>query len=450
MSLLHPVLWTKGTLLTPQHLQAQDRYFDEILRQQIGALTFCPWGLTRLELDREALAGGTVAVRSVAGRFPDGLLFDAPLADPAPAPRALDGVWLQDQRSMLVQLAVPEFRSGTRNVTGSAREAGVSAQARWRAEEQIATDETTGLAERPIQVARPNLRLLLEGEFAEGHVTLPVARLLRSGTGEVVLDPAFVPPMLDLAASPVLSGMVRHVVERMAARAAALSATRRQRNQGLADFSVTDVGGFWLLFTLSTHLPQLRHLQEVRGGHPSELWGALVALAGALTTFSPTPPQLPVYDHARLGECFGALQAQVIELLDTAVPESAVALPLRTIRPSVQAVALAQESLLTARQWFLAVSAPMRQAELLTKVMTGCKVGSADVVDTLIRQALPGLQLTHVPEPPAGVPVKLDFLYFAIERASSAWEAVARARNLAVYVPAELADARLELVIVLR
>jgi type VI secretion system protein ImpJ len=77
-------------------------------------------------------------------------------------------------------------------------------------------------------------------------------------------------------------------------------------------------------------------------------------------------------------------------------------------------------------------------------------VGSADVVDTLIRQALPGLQLTHVPEPPAGVPVKLDFLYFAIERASSAWDAVARARNLAVYVPAELADARLELVIVLR
>jgi type VI secretion system protein ImpJ len=351
---------------------------------------------------------------------------------------------------MLVFLVVPELRAGSRNVAGAEREGGAMAQARWRAEEQITADETTGLAERPIQVARPNMRLLLEGEFAEGTIALPIARLLRSGTGEVAFDPTFVPPMLDLAASPVLSGLVRHVVERMAARASALSATRRQRNQGLADFSVTDVGGFWLLFTLNTHLPQLRHLEEVRGGHPSELWAALVALAGALTTFSPTPPLLPVYDHARLGECFGVLQAQVLELLDTAVPENAVALPLRTIRPSVQAVSVAQESLFTARQWFLAVSAPMRQAELLNKVMTGCKVGSADVVDTLIRQALPGLQLTHVPEPPAGVPVKLDFLYFAIERSSAAWDAVARARNLAVYVPADLADARLELVIVLR
>ena len=46
---------------------------------------------------------------------------------------------------------------------------------------------------------------------------------------------------------------------------------------------------------------------------------------------------MPTYDHGRLGECFGALEAQLLELLETAVPEVAVALPLRTVRPSVQA-----------------------------------------------------------------------------------------------------------------
>jgi type VI secretion system protein ImpJ len=83
-------------------------------------------------------------------------------------------------------------------------------------------------------------------------------------------------------------------------------------------------------------------------------------------------------------------------------------------------------------------------------VLHGCKVGSSDVVDTLIRQALPGLELTHVPQPPAAVPVKLDFLYFALARTGPAWDAVTRARNLAVWVPPELAEARLELVIALR
>jgi type VI secretion system protein ImpJ len=453
MPSLHPVLWTKGTLLTPQHLQAQDRYLDELLRQQLGAFTFCPWGVSRLEFDREALAGGTLVVRAVTGRFPDGLLFDAPAADPPPPPRTLEGAWLQDQRAMIVSLGVPEYRPDARNIAvRDALGTAIAATARWRAEEHLQRDETTGLTERPIQVARANLRLLLEGESAEGYTAMPIARLVRAPSGEIALDPAFVPALLDVAASPTLGTIARRVVERVTAKAGALSGARRQRNQGLADFSVTDVASFWLLYTLNTHLPVLRHLQEVRGGHPSDLWEAMIALAGALTTFAPQSIVLPSYDHVRLGESFAALEARLLELLETAVPESAVSLPLRPVRPAVHAVAVDQERWLSAPQWFLAVSTPasMRQAELVPRVLHGCKIGSADVVDTLIRQALPGLELAHVPQPPAGVPVKLDFLYFALNRSGPAWDAIARARNLAAYVPAELLEARFELVIVLR
>ena len=449
MASLHPVLWTKGTLLTPQHLQAQDRYFDTLLRGQLGALVFSPWGLTRLEIDRAALAGGSIALRAVAGRFADGLLFDAPGADPLPAPRALAETWSQDQRALTVLLAVPEYRPGARNVTADESPGAGTAATRWSAAEQAARDETTGLAERPIQLARPNLRLLLEGESVEGMATIPVARILRDGAGALTLDAMLVPPVLDIAASEVLVTMARRIVERVAAKAAALSGTRRQRNQGLADFSITDVASFWLLYTLNTHLPSLRHLAEVRLGHPSDLWEAMVALAGALGTFAPSPRPLPVYDHARPGECFGALEQRLLELLETAVPESAVALPLRPVSASVQAVAVDEERLLRAPQWYLAVSAPLRQADLVARVLQGCKVGSADVVDTLIRQALPGLAMAHVAQPPSQVPVKLDFLYFALDRRGPAWEAVMRARNLAVYVPAELPQARLELVCVL-
>ena len=451
MPTLDPVLWTKGTLLTPQHLQAQDRYLDELVRFQLGAVTFAPWGLSRLTVDRHALTGGTFVLTAAAGRFADGLLFDAPGSDPLPPPRPLDTAWAQDQRTLLVQLAVPEYRPGTRNVSAAAAGNGASATARWRAEERLARDETTGLAERPIQIARPNLRLLFEGEPTEGYTTLPLARLARTAAGETSLDPTYVPPLLDAGASEPLTTMARRLVERVAAKAGSLSGGRRQRNQGLADFSVTDVASFWLLYTLNTHLPPLRHLAEVRQGHPSELWEAMVGLAGALTTFAPAGRALPMYDHLRLGEGFALLEARLLELLETAVPETAVALPLRVVRPGIQAVAVEQEKWLAAPQWYLAVSAPpnVRQAELVARVLQGCKIGSADVVDTLIRQALPGLELAHVAQPPSAVPVKLDFLYFALRRAGPAWDAVTRARNLAAYVPTELADSRFELVIVL-
>ena len=77
MALLESVLWTKGTVLTPQHLQAQDRYFDELVQSQVGALHQLPWGLTSLDIDTDALRDGNMSVRRVAGRFKDGLLFAA-------------------------------------------------------------------------------------------------------------------------------------------------------------------------------------------------------------------------------------------------------------------------------------------------------------------------------------------------------------------------------------
>ena len=48
---LQPVIWSKGTFLTPQHLQAQDRFIENTLRFQMEALSFRPWGFESLELD---------------------------------------------------------------------------------------------------------------------------------------------------------------------------------------------------------------------------------------------------------------------------------------------------------------------------------------------------------------------------------------------------------------
>jgi type VI secretion system protein ImpJ len=442
----HPVLWSKGTLLAPQHLQQQDRAHEESLAFQVGTLSFCPWGLVRIEIDRAALAAGTIVVNTVSARFADGLVVDAPGRDPSPAPRPLNDAWAPDQSSLVVHLAVPEYRPGGRNVA----DAGDRAVARWHADEILRRDEVTGLTERPVSVARANLRLLFEGESLDGYTTLPLLRLIRDASGTITLDPTYVPPLLDLGANEYLSGIARRLVERIAAKASAVSGTRRQRNQGLADFSVTDVAGFWLLYTLNTHLPSIRHLHEVRRGHPAALWEAMVALAGALTTFATTPAPLPTYDHLRLGEVFTLLDARVHELLDTAVPDTAVARPLRMIRHSVHAVAIEQPTWLQAPQWYLAVASSLRQAEVVSKVVNGCKVASSDVVDTLIRQALAGVELVHVAQPPAGLPIKVDSQYFVLRRTGMAWDAIERARNLAVWVPADLGDARLELVIQLR
>ncbi|MBC7842159.1 MAG: type VI secretion system baseplate subunit TssK [Gemmatimonadaceae bacterium] len=442
----HSVLWSKGTLLAPQHLQQQDRAHEESLAFQVAALSFCPWGLQRVDLDRAALAAGNVVVTAVVARFPDGLVVDAPAGDPSPAPRPFGAIWGPDATTLIVYLAVPEYRPGGRNVASASERA----IARWHGDEVSRRDEVTGLGERPISVARANLRLLFEGESLDGYTTLPVLRLVRDAAGVTTIDPSYVPPLLELGANEYLVSIARRLLERVASKASAVSGARRQRNQGLADFSVTDVAAFWLLYTLNTHLPALRHLHEVRRGHPAGLWEAMIALAGALTTFSAAPTPLPTYDHLRLGDVFTLLDARVHELLDTAVPDTAVARPLRVVRHSVHAVAVEQQSWLQAPQWYLAVAASLRPVDIVNKVVSGCKVASSDVVDTLIRQALAGVELVHVAQPPAGLPIKMDQQYFVLRRTGPAWEAIERARNLAVWVPSDLGDARLELIVQLR
>src|SRR5260370_4345345 len=89
MKRLQPVIWMKGTLLSPQYLQTQDRFLENSLKFQLDGLNFAPWGFRRLQLNQEALASGYVAIADPAGIFSDRMLFHIPAADAPPPPKPL-------------------------------------------------------------------------------------------------------------------------------------------------------------------------------------------------------------------------------------------------------------------------------------------------------------------------------------------------------------------------
>ena len=80
MRQLQPVIWMKGTALSPQHLQSQDRFIEDSLRFRLESLSANPWGFLTLQIDQEALAGGIFTLSAASGVFPDGLLFDFPVS----------------------------------------------------------------------------------------------------------------------------------------------------------------------------------------------------------------------------------------------------------------------------------------------------------------------------------------------------------------------------------
>jgi type VI secretion system protein ImpJ len=149
MRQMQPVLWTKGVLLTPQHLQTQDRFLEDALQFRLATATFAPWGFHRLTIDREALAGGSLSLTAASGICPDGLLFDMPDGDQSPEPKPLEGAFGPDQTARIAYLAIPEYRYGGLNVAAARG----PQQTRYVAEVLLRRDENTGLAEKPILVA---------------------------------------------------------------------------------------------------------------------------------------------------------------------------------------------------------------------------------------------------------------------------------------------------------
>jgi type VI secretion system protein ImpJ len=447
MKRLQPVIWTKGTFLSPQHLQLQDRFLENLLQFHLESLAFRPWGFGSLEISQEGLAAGVFGISSASGILPDGLLFEIPGSDGAPPPKQLAECFEPDQNTLDLYLAVPHYRERGLNVASSARDGG----ARYRAEIELFRDENTGLSEKPVQVAHKNLRLLAENESLDGYSTLRAARVRRSETGTFQLDPHFVPPLLDFNASGRLSGIARRLVEILTARSSAIAGLRRQKNQTLADFTAADIANFWLLYTINTAFPQFRHLFETRGGHPADLYSAMLSLAGALTTFSTNihPRDLPAYDHDNLGECFTELDEKLRLLLETVVPSNFVSLPLKLVQPSIYAASIDNDKYLANTKMYLAISAETSQAEIVGKSPHLVKVCSASHIEHLVRNALPGVPLTYVAAPPSAIPVKLNYQYFSLSQSGLAWEAIQRARNLAAYVPGDLPNPQLELIILL-
>jgi type VI secretion system protein ImpJ len=447
MKRLQPVIWSKGTFLTPQHLQLQDRFIESVLEFKLKGLRFCPWGFKELQVDREALGDGTFGISRAVGIFADGLPFDIPDSDPAPGSKPLAPYFEPDQNSLDVYMVIPQYRERGLNVTIAEK----NGDTRYLAEIAMLRDENLGLAEKPLQIARKNFRLLVEGEARQGHSALRVARIKRAPTGTFQLDPLFVPPLLDMSASEYLIAILRRLVEIMSAKSSTLAGMRRQKNQSLADFTSSDIANFWLLYTINSYFPVMRHLLETKQGHPEGLFSAMAALAGALTTFSTNiqPRDFPKYEHDDLGACFADLDEKLRTLLETVVPSNIVALPLKLVQPSIYAAAITNDKYLFNTKMYLAVSAEMNEADIIRKTPQLIKVCSATHIETLIRQALPGVQLLHVPAPPSAIPIKLNYQYFGLNQSGLAWEAVGRARNLAAYVPADFPNPQLELIILL-
>jgi type VI secretion system protein ImpJ len=435
--------------LAPHHFQLQNRYFEDLIDFGARALNYCAVGVSGVEWNEEALANGTLILAHARGFFPDGLAFLIPESDPPPAPRSIRGVLSPVAHAETIHLAIPLLQEGGVNCADE--------RVRFSPAENLVFDETTGLDGHPIACGRKNLRLLLEAELNQGMISLPVGRVVRDGAGGLVFDSDFIPPSINIAASPRLMLMIHRLLAQLEEKAASLMAERSPASIG--GFTQREVASFWYLHCVNSGLTELRHLSQAKHVHPEELYQALLRLAGFLCTFVlesdlidrrlyHSPSELPFYSHFQPEACFLQVEGHIRAALDTMLPLPAVKIPLRPTGAYMREADIIDDRCYGRARWILGLRARMPQSALISEVPNLVKFCALQFVDELVRRALPGMELIHIPIPPAEVKPKLEMQYFGISRTGPCWEYISKTKQVGVYIPGEFSEAEVELTII--
>lgn len=446
MKFLSRVVWSEGMYLGPHHFQTQSRYFEDSIAFLVASLWHEPWGFLHFELDQKAIRNGSAVVLHASGVFPDGLTFELPNSDPPPPARNLVEVFPSTDAALPLYLAVPARRDNGFDCDLN----GAGGSTRYARMQRVLRDETNGIDEREIQLGQKNIRVLTEAELTPEVQSIPIARVLRDGRGGLIYDEEFIPACLRASASEQLMLLFKRLIDTIGEKSATIARSARRHGRFEAGTSALDVANYWFLHALHNAIPPLQHLSATKHAHPEELFMELSRLAGALCTFAvdSDPRTLPSYNHRDPGPAFRALDAHIKKHLEIVVPSNTVTLNFKPTEPYIQEAEVVDERCLRRARWILGVRSSLGEAALLTMVPRLVKVCSSRFVPELVKRALPGMTLTHLPVPPTAIRAEVDMQYFVIETSGPCWEHILQTRKVGVYIPGEISQPEFDLTVI--
>jgi len=292
---------------------------------------------------------------------------------------------------------------------------------------------------------------VLDAENTDDLVSLPLARVKRDRTGHFIFDPDYIPPSLQVGASQRLVQLLGRTIDMLDSKSDTLAAKRKADHKDLAEYAAHEVASFWLSHTIQSSLGPLRHHLDTRRSRPEQLFMEFSRLAGALCTFSLSSHarDLPQYDHDNLADCFGELDRHIRQNLDVIIPTNLVSIPLERTKDYLFVGRIVDQRCFGRSHWLLGVRSSVGDAALISQIPRLVKVCSAKHIQRLVKEGITGLNLDHIPAPPAAVSPRIGSQYFSIAQAGPCWKTMNQTSEVGVYVPDAIRDVELELLIVL-
>lgn len=439
---LRKVVWAEGVFLGQQHFQAWDRYqFNtQALRSRIHEPY--EWGISKLEVNPAALLNGRLDLVSCQGIFPDGRVFDYRREHDGPL--ELDLSQYQEER-LTIALVVPRNDSAN-NITGYNNSGRMAA---WQAEYDQVEDMYDVGRSREVCLAKPNLKLQTVDSVQDNLLSLNLARLVHRYDAEYELDENYIPPLLNLNATPRLGGMVANLIDILQAKFRTLQ-EQRMKLGDLANMTAGEMADFLLLSEVTEALSDLRMMESHPQQSPFDLYSMLIRHHDrlALHLMPERVPHAGQYRHDELGTSFVTLFDAFRSILgaERSRPDSGVAIA--QIAPGRYESSRLSEAAMDKCTFFLAVNHEVSDPSWFARFPNYFKVGAPSQIETMIASALPGLPLVHTQRVPQKVRIKSGYEYFMLDKNSDAWLDIRREAQFSAFCLGEFVSADVELLVI--
>jgi type VI secretion system protein ImpJ len=433
------VIWTEGMFLQPQHFQQHDRFLARQSHLRASIEQGYGWGFVSVALDCAALTLGKIAISGAHGVLPDGLVFDIPGQDAAPAAFDVPA----DIRDELVVLAAVLQRPGVAESNAEA-DSGSMPPRFLASEVEVGDSNATGERSAPIQIGRLNLRVMLARDAVEGYATLGLCRVVeRRADNKLVLDTTYIPPTLHAGGNEILAGYMRELHGLLHQRGEALASRLAQPGRA----GVGEIADFLLLEAVNRTEPLFAQLRQTSVLHPKDLYFSGVALAGDLSTFRERrrPAKLPAYLHDDPARCFKPLMDDLRQSLSMVMEQTAIPIELQDRKHGMRVAIIPDIELQRSAQFVLAVNAQMPGEALRARFPAQLKIGTVERIRDIVQVQLPGVPIRPMPVAPRQIPYHAGFTYFELEtRGNEMWKQLESSGGLAVYVAGDFPGLELE------
>ena len=436
------IVWAEGLFLGQQHFQQWERATREDIQARTRLINPHGWGLVSARMVAEALEISQIRVESITAILPNGqwVHYDSQrdggplICDLSVGGERVD-VWL----------AMPD-NDRVAGINGYQEQGRLCA---WRADYQEVPDEHDPARTREIIIGKPNLVLLRGDESRDHYSAFRLGVFEQQGDGQYAPVEGYIPPVVTISASETLSTWLTKTRDLLSARVRQLSQQRNSYGE-LADMSSRELGQFLRLLALRPVQAMLDHLMQQEEAHPESLYSEMVRLIAGLRDFQPDMPELemPVYQHADLGQVFTRLEELLRESLAQSAKTTSTALSLKQESPALMLADGVPWQELGKQHLYLGVYHESDDPNWVTDFAKQCKSGSREDLELILASALPGVRLAHTQRPPNKLPVKSGFEYFRFEPTGEFWPRAVEAESLALFLPAQFHSARFELLCV--